>query len=184
MPTLSNYIEAFQSLHTAKVKGVKAPHKAVLLLAVIDLVEEKMIGTPRIRLTDALNNRFNEIWMRYIGHSAIFTADICKPFYHMQHEPFWNLVEKQSTMMTAEPVVPSRERKDLPKGGYTIKAMREGYEYAEIDEALFALLQNADNRALLRVLLINTYLTNQPTKTMLRISALTSVILTTMMAVA
>ena len=32
MPTLSNYIEAFQSLHTAKVKGVKAPHKAVLLI--------------------------------------------------------------------------------------------------------------------------------------------------------
>ena len=183
MTTLSHYIQAFQSLHTAKVNGVKAPHKAVLLLAVIDLVEERVIGSPRIKLTDALNNRFNEIWMRYIGHSAIFIADICKPFYHMQHEPFWNLVEKQEAMMAAEPVVPSHEREDLPKGGYTVKAMRKGYEYAEIDEALFALLQNADNRALLRVLLINTYLTNQPTKTMPRISALASVLLT-MMAVA
>ena len=122
MQELRHYIEAFSSLHTAKVKGVKAPHKAVLLLAVIDLVEEKVIGSPRIRLTDALNDKFNEIWMRYIGHFAIFTADICKPFYHMQYEPFWNLVEKHSTLMAAETVAPSCERKDLPKGGYTIKA--------------------------------------------------------------
>ena len=172
MLTLPYYIQAFQSLHTAKVKGVKAPHKAVLLLAVIDLVEEKVIGSPRIRLTDSLKNRFNEIWMRYIGHSAIFTADICKPFYHMQYEPFWNLVEKHSTLMAAEPVTSSRERKDLPKGGYTVKAMREGYEYAEIDEELIYLLQNADNRAVLRVILINTYLSNQPTKSYPKITTI------------
>ena len=29
MQELRHYIEAFSSLHTAKVKGVKAPHKAV-----------------------------------------------------------------------------------------------------------------------------------------------------------
>ena len=183
MNSIQYYISYFTSLNCNKFRGQIAPHKAVLLLTVIDLVEEKVIGSPRIRLTDALNNRFNEIWMRYIGHSAIFTADICKPFYHMQHEPFWNLVEKQEAMMAAEPVASSHERKDLPKGGYTLKAMREGYEYAEIDEELFTLLQSADNRAMMRVLLINTYLTNQPTKTMPMISALASVLLT-MMAVA
>ena len=43
MMELRHYIVAFSSLHTAKVKGHKAPHKAVLLLAIIDLIEEKLI---------------------------------------------------------------------------------------------------------------------------------------------
>ena len=40
---LRHYIDAFSSLYTAKVKGRKAPHKAVLLLAIIDLIEEEVI---------------------------------------------------------------------------------------------------------------------------------------------
>lgn len=40
MHELKHYIDAFSTLHTAKVKEHRAPHKAVLLLAVIDLVEE------------------------------------------------------------------------------------------------------------------------------------------------
>ena len=58
---LRHYIDAFSSLHTAKVKGHKAPHKAVLLLAIIDLVEENMILSPYIRLTDRLNEKFNAV---------------------------------------------------------------------------------------------------------------------------
>ena len=40
MIELTHYIDAFSSLHTAKLKGHKAPHKAVLLLAIIDFIEE------------------------------------------------------------------------------------------------------------------------------------------------
>ena len=53
MQELKHYIDAFSSLHTAKVKGYKAPHKAILLLSVIDLVEEGSVASPHIRLTDA-----------------------------------------------------------------------------------------------------------------------------------
>jgi len=78
-------------------------------------------------------------------------------------------------MLVAEesPFVESRkETKDLPSGSYSVKAMREAFAYAEIDGVLFQLLQKADARAMLRVILINTYLTNQPTKTMPNLSAL------------
>ena len=43
---------------------------------------------------------------------------------------------------------------------------------AEIDGQLFQLLQKSDARAMLRVILINEYLTNQPTKTMPNITQL------------
>lgn len=37
--TLNKYISLFCSLHTNKQKGMPAPHKAVLLLSVIDMIE-------------------------------------------------------------------------------------------------------------------------------------------------
>ncbi len=177
MTELRHYIDSFSSLHTAKVKGHKAPHKAVLLLAIIDLVEEEVILTPYIDLSDGLIEKFEAVWHRYLGTSSIFTPDICKPYFHMQHEAFWRLVETNEADygMAAETtpwVLAKKERKELPKGSYSVQAMRRAFAYAEIDEMLFQLLQNADARAMLRVVLINTYLANQPTKTMPNINAL------------
>jgi len=181
MMELRHYIDAFSSLHTAKVKGHKAPHKAVLLLAIIDLIEEEVILTPYIDLSDGLKEKFDALWRRYLGTSSIFTPDICKPYFHMQHEPFWRLVEVNEADygMAAEPnlwVTSKKERKDLPKGSYSIEAMRRAFAYAEIDGMLFHLLQDSDARAMLRVILINTYLANQPTKTFSDIKALISVL--------
>lgn len=120
MKVFKNYVDAFSHLHTAKVKGRKAPHKAVLLLAIIDLVESNVIRCPQIELTDELVKRFREVWRRYLGQSAIFTPDITKPFFHMQHEPFWRLVGAHDVeaMMAAEQR-PWRkdkaDRKELPR---------------------------------------------------------------------
>lgn len=171
MNSLKDYIEAFTHLHTAKVKGHKAPHKAVLLLSIIDLIESKIICYPQIELTDELVDRFNHIWRRYLGESSIFSPDITKPYFHMQHEPFWKLVEKYDidAMLVAEDEPWKKEKNEkiiLPNGSYNVKSMRNAFEFAEIDDTLFQILQNADARAMLRVVLINEYLANQPTKTM------------------
>ena len=168
MTELKHYIDAFSHLHTAVVKGYKAPHKAVLLLAVIDMVEEGRIVCNHIRLSEELEERFGEIWSRYLGNSAVFTPDIAKPFFHMQYESFWWLVERreEETVMAAEGYEECRKGKKALPGGYSLKALRSAFEYAEIDRELFLLLRQKDARAMLRVVLINTYLTNQPTKTM------------------
>lgn len=177
MIELGHYANAFSNLHTAKMKEHKAPHKAVLLLAIIDLVEDGMIATPRIVLSDELIDRFNQVWHHYLGISAIFSPDITKPFFHMQHERFWRLVEfAESDLSLAAECYPYvegyKQTKELPTGAYSIKAMRNTFQFAEIDGLLFQLLQNADARAMLRVILINEYLTNQPTKTMPNITQL------------
>ena len=168
MTELKHYIDALSHLHTAVVKGHKAPHKAVLLLAVIDMVEEERIVNNHIHLSEELERRFRDIWNRYLGNSAVFSPDITKPFFHMQHEGFWWLVEKKEEegVMVAEEYEGCRKEKKALPGGYSLKAMRSAFEYAEIDPMLFMLLREKDARAMLRVVLINTYLANQPTKTM------------------
>lgn len=177
MKELRHYTEAFSHLHTATKKGFRAPHKAVLLLAVIDLVEEGAITSPNIELSDRLIRQFDKLWLHFLRNSAIFIPNITQPFFHMQYESFWRLVEHAEShmAMVAEPLpyVEGRKRKmDLPQGGYSVKAMRRAFAYAEMDNQLFLLLQNADARAMLRVVLINGYLTNQPTRTMPDLSSL------------
>lgn len=166
MYDLQYYSNLFAHLHTAKRFGRPAPHKAILLLSVIDLVENGTIKSPHIPLSDELIKAFDDNWKRYLGALKLFTPDICKPFYHMQHEPFWCLREKEEaySMMAAEssPTLHNAEKKDLPQGRYTAKAMRSAFCWAEIDPALFHLLQNQESRGHLRVILISTYLQNQP----------------------
>lgn len=169
MNSLKDYIEVFSHLHTTKVKGHKAPHKAILLLSIIDLIESEVIRYPQIELTDKLIDNFNFTWKRYLGKSSIFTPDITKPYFHMQREPFWKLVEKYDidAMLVAEDEPWSKEKqekKNLPSRSYSVKSMRNAFEFAEIDGTLFQLLQNVDARAILRIVLINEYPANQPTK--------------------
>ena len=138
-------------------------------------------------MTEELEVAFGKIWNRYVGKSTVFKPNISMPFYHMQHEPFWWLEErKPSTRKVAndEPFNPSgkskkelfapkdKSKKELTRGSYSVSTMRQVFAYAEIDLSLYNILQNSDSRALLRVILINNYLTNQPTKTHPDVNAL------------
>lgn len=52
MKSIEQYSACFSSLHTAKKLGIPAPHKAVLLLSVIDLIECGVIVSFPINRTD------------------------------------------------------------------------------------------------------------------------------------
>ena len=88
---IKHYLYHFAHLNTAKHKGKPAPHKAVLLLAVMSLIERGSISTPEIELTDELVDEFKKIWTEKLPVSCPFSCDISKPYFHMQHEPFWRL---------------------------------------------------------------------------------------------
>lgn len=145
------YKNAFSGLHTAQSHGKPAPHKALLLLTVIDMVESGQIYDGRIELTDNLEQRFNALFRKYIGTSLLFRADVCKPYYHMQHECFWHLVlKKEHVAVWSDDVL------------YSKTWLNNVYYHAQLDTELFELLQDDSVRAQLRVLLISTYLTDQP----------------------
>ena len=134
--------------------------KALLLLSVIDLVESGVIVDNHIDLSDILINTFNANAKKFYANSPVFKPEVTKPFYHMQHESFWRLVDSCSyiaTSMAAEQVAEYGKRRPI----YSVKKLREQYRYAEIDTELFKLLKNEDARARLRVLLISTYLNNR-----------------------
>lgn len=171
---VKHYLYQFAHLHTAKYKGKQAPHKAVLLLAVMELVERGDISSPEIDLTDELVECFQRIWTEKLPASCPFTCDIGKPYYHMQHEPFWRLVEhSEETNMVAEALgLYNNETKPLIPGRYGVKHLREQFRCARIDNELYELMKNAEARQEMRELLVSTYLNYNPPKSTRTLSAI------------
>lgn len=147
----NQYTTQFASLNTAKIAGKNAPHKAVLLLAIMDLVEAGIINSPRIELTERLESSFCRVWKRYIGTSLIFTPKVATPFWHMQTEPFYRLYMNNGQLINGG------------TGRYSIKWLREN-TYALIDDPLLHLMQDENARAELRVVLISKYLNDLTSK--------------------
>lgn len=160
MKDLDYYMTCFGSLHTNKANGKKAPHKALLLLSVIDLIDYGFIQSPQIPLSDLLVKTFDKNSRTFYSNSLFFKPKIQYPFYHMQSEPFWRLVANAEAMgsMAAEGEGSYGATK---KSSPSAKKIRELYRFAEIDQELFNLLQNQEARAVLRTHLISTYLNNQ-----------------------
>ena len=142
---LSYYEERFAHLNVNKMGGQAAPHKPILLLAIMDLVECEIIMLPQIELREALIAAFKWNWARLVPKESHFNPAIGTPFYHMSGEPFWRLVPKDPS---------------YAPNTTNITSLREHYEYAEIDSELFVLMLDADARQRLRKVLIETYLTD------------------------
>ncbi len=150
MKDLSYYIDCFSSLNTMKKCGKPAPHKALLLLSVIDLIERGAITDCRIPLSDELERQFKCNTKKLLGESIFFQPKISYPYVHMRSEPFWDLVPTHSGLVDKIT-------------NYSLTSLRQNIAYACIDKELFQLLQDQNVRAKLRVHLISNYLDNQPT---------------------
>lgn len=143
---LTKYSAQFRSLNTNKRAGIDAPHKPILLLAIMDLVESGAIESTRIELTELLEKAFLRTWKRYVGSSLLFQPKVATPFWHMQNEPFYKLY--------------TNDGKDLSGSPYSVKKLREN-TYAILDKDLFGLMNDENSRAQLRVVLVSTFFQNQ-----------------------
>lgn len=161
--SLEHYKYHFARLHTARHKGKPAPHKAVLLIAVLRLVERGVIRSVEIELTDELVSTFKDVWAEKLPVECPFSCSIGQPFFHMQHEPFWRLQEHGDDYdnIAEELGLYNNQKKDLPSG-YSVGAIRRTFRCAVIDQQLFELIGDADNRKVLEDLLVAKYLTYDP----------------------
>ena len=131
-----------------KMQGKLAPHKALLLLSVIDLVEQGIITDSNIQLSEILEERFKYYASQYVGNNSAYDPKINYPFYHLRSEPFWELVST-----TGDPVPAI--------SNYSTNNLKKHIAYARIDTELIQLLKDYNKRALLRAILITKYLAPQ-----------------------
>lgn len=135
-----NYISILSNLH----RRGDSPHKPLLILTIIDGIEKGYIQNEKIYLTDVLINDFKFNSLKWTGRNDI---RIIYPFYHMHNECFWSLVTKLNREI-------SLTSKNSP---VSLKGLREGLNYAEIDKELFFTLCDSSLRDELSLLIMETY---------------------------
>lgn len=144
---LADYIDLFSNLHTNKQHGKSSPHKAIMLLSVIDLISSQHITTNEIIYNEELEKCFLKNWKRYVTEVSIFKPKAGTPFWHLNSEPFWQLIPYEGGYMTIV---------KLQKGNpYSAGTIRKYIKYAVIDKELFLLLRDSSNREKLKQALIN-----------------------------
>ena len=144
------YLDSFSRLHVKVTAGQHAPHKAILLLSVIDLIETGVITSNRIYYNRELDSQFHHNWIRYVAYLDGYSARSATPFFHMSYEPFWTLVLKDGCSCTEKELANARIYMNPDK-------MNEAIDYAMIDYDLYCLLLDSVVRAKFRVHLISMY---------------------------
>jgi putative restriction endonuclease len=146
MQPLSFYIKKFGKLNRAVVRGEKAPHKPVLLLAVIKQFDEHRISENKICITPLLVADFKDYWHKLVTGET-FTPNFSLPFFHLQSDGFWHLQTKPGLHI-------------LKTSSNSIRSfghLKEVVDYAYVESDLYALLLNEHNREVLKQTLISTY---------------------------
>ena len=86
--SLQYYIDLLTHLRTSSSGGFKAPHKAVLMLTVTEMVRDGLIGSPLVPNNDLLKKYFVKNWHKYIQIQTSFVGDVNMPVTHIGSEKF------------------------------------------------------------------------------------------------
>ena len=92
-----------RNLNRNKYRGCYAPHKAVMIMAVMELVKSGHITSNVILLDTELKGMFKEIWHRVVPVGSPFKCEYRNPFTYMDSEPFWDLsIDKDKAFISWE----------------------------------------------------------------------------------
>ena len=165
---LETYKKAFSKLRSDAVPtrwspatNNRAPHKPFLLLALLDLIAQQEITTNFIELNADLLDVFDLYWVKVMGKDKEGSAVL--PFFHLKSEGFWHLIPQSGHEMVLQSTRQIRSLRDL----------RLVVLGAKLDDALFELLLTADNRDVLRRVLIEQYFAPDTRPLLVEIGAIT-----------
>ena len=119
-------------------KGNPAPHKPLLLLTVIEMVEKRIINEPLLPCSGELTFRFLALWP-IVAARRSQPPEIWMPFFHLKTAGVWIPLDAAGN--------PTEDRRNVAS--------------ARMDPEFFSCLQDADFRRQLRLLLIDKYFTDQ-----------------------
>lgn len=134
-------------LGVSRSAGV-APNKPILLLSAIEMIGTGQIEQNKIPLSPGLIATFLRLWSQL---EPVRKPDIGLPFFHLITDGFWHYQMKSGFESLINSKVKVR----------TVNAIRQTVEYAYLDEELFGILQNPQERSYLTSVLVNSWFTDK-----------------------
>lgn len=151
---LDLYVNRFRQLKSDRVRWThspdtlrKAPHKPLLLIALIDLIEGGAVEGPQFSLDGQLIETFQDHWRAVIGSGR--PGNPVLPAYHLRSEragghPFWILVPRAG------------HESDLAQQIRQYSVWDETVDHIELAQDLAELLRDQEARIILRATLVGS----------------------------
>src|SRR5215813_6543331 len=141
MKKLESYLERFAKRRSDSSRSrwpattyYRAPHKPVLLLAVIDLIAEGTVSANLIEITPDLGELFTLYWSRVMPPDQ--RGNLALPFFHLKSDGFWHLMPQHGKKAVVEGIAQIR----------SVNQLRELVIGAKLDEELYQLLRDEKSR--------------------------------------
>jgi putative restriction endonuclease len=129
----SQWLSRLGKLRVNRSQGL-APHKPLLLLVVLEMIENGDLQSPLLKLTPELAYRFSQFGT-IVAHRRTQRMDIRLPFYHLSSDGLWSAFTKDGT-----------ESLD-PKAT----------QFVKINEEFYSLARSTEFRSMARGVLIRSY---------------------------
>lgn len=139
---LNSWLNRLAKLRVDRASKNPAPHKPLLLLAILDQIEEGSITSNIVRLTPELAFRFLGYWEvvssrgRSVGRAEL-------PFFHLQSDGFLKHVAILGLEAALGSIRPT-----------SVELLNKVISHAELPEEFFVLMRNTDHRDAARKILI------------------------------
>lgn len=145
---LDLYRQMFLSLKRGRNSvGGKSNAKPILLISILELIPT--LNENVIRLSDILLNNYYKTNCKL--YDCNISSPIIFPYYHLQSEPFYEIIWKDKSKI---PII---------KHSPSPKLLSDYIVGTKLDEVLWELLQVPENREYLRNCIINQYLSYKKT---------------------
>ena len=150
--SIDYYLQSFANLRIDRSHGSPAPHKPIMLLSIIELIERDVISINEIELTPEIVSTFLNYWnVLYPAQKGI----VALPFFHLTSDGFWHLR-------------PNVGYEKLFKLIRHIKSSYQIRDMVKLDNELFALLSADKNRTMFRRVIIDNYFDSEEKKRLLQ----------------
>ena len=145
---LEDYSKEFACLSVGVVNGRKLPHKAILLISIMHLIETGAIEENKIPLDKEISSVFMSTWKTYFNDAKV--PSVWTPFWYMKSESYWHFKSNGNDRLL--------EGLLNFAGHPSIGQMRAVIKFAYLDDNLFRYMQNEEDRKRLKEVLIKTYI--------------------------
>lgn len=141
--SLPYWLNKFQKLRVDRSSKTPAPHKPLLLLAILDFVEGGEIVTPLIKLTPELAFRFLGYW-EIVGARGRSVGRVELPFFHLQTDGIFQLKAHEGLDAALASIRPT-----------SVELLNRVVSHAELPADLFSLMSDKQSRDTMRRILID-----------------------------
>lgn len=152
--SLNKYKKLFANLQVKKTKGVQAPHKAIMLLTIMELYEKGIISDNIIPIEYIVADKFKDNWRTLVYNKKSFThfsPNPWTPFWHLKNDFFWFFVPNNGyTLLDLEAIQPGQ----TPSVG----KLRILAKHVMLEESLYHLIKSEEYRNSLKETLLNVYI--------------------------